>query len=113
MKTAISAIFLLAVCGMFVVYPLYFYFLNEFKNKLKADHSDIWSRLASSNPRSSLQIAYRALQLSKGGKIEDIKISDGVLLARRRAEITLYLGMLLFLVVLGIGLYESVSAGKY
>lgn len=112
MKTLISVIFLLAMCGMFVVYPMYFYFLNEFKNLLASNHSDIWGRLVSSR-KSNLQAAYRALQLSKHGRIENIQLVVAVLVARKRAIITLYLGMFLFFIVLAIGLTESVKVGKY
>lgn len=112
MKILMSVIFLLAVCGMFVVYPMYFYFLNEFKNLLASNHPDIWNRLVSSN-KPSIQAAYRALQLSKHGKIENIQLSVAVLMARKRAIVALYLGVFLFLIVLAIGLAESVSVSKY
>ena len=111
MSTFISAIFLLCLAGIFIVYPMYFYFLYEFKKLLNRNHPEVWSHLGSK--KSDLQTTYRALHLSKSGNIDHIQLAAEVLVVRKWAVRSLYVGMSLFLVVLAIGLFESVKVGKY
>ncbi|MEJ1095431.1 MULTISPECIES: hypothetical protein [unclassified Pseudoxanthomonas] len=113
MKTLISALFLLSFVSMFVVYPLYFYYLNEFGKRISLHHSDVWNRLLERTSGTSLGAAYRALRLSRDGNIDGAKLSSETLRIRRSAVFYLYLGMSLFLIVLAIGLGDSVIQGKY
>lgn len=105
-------IFLLTLIGMLVVYPLYFYFLNEFKAALIRDHAEIWAGLSQYRHSSALQVAYRALQLSRGGRIDGVPLSQDSIVARRKAAAFLYAGVFFFLLILGIGLWDSVKMGK-
>lgn len=108
MKAVIGAIFICAIFGMLIVYPMYFYALNEFKRKLIGLNQEAWERLSKRHFGIGVQSAYQALQLSRNGHIGDVQLCAEVMAARSRAVRLLYAGISLFMIVLGIGLTESV-----
>lgn len=108
MKAVVGAIFICAILGMVVVYPMYFYALNEFKRKLIDLNREAWDSLQSRRFELGVQSAYQALQASRNGQIGDVRLCAEVMEARRRAARLLYIGITLFMIVLGIGLTESV-----
>lgn len=112
MKALMGSIFLLSLAAMFVVYPMYFFMLNEFKKKLAEQHPQLWDSLRRAKAYSELQCAYAALGKIKEGEFEGVAISASVMKLRNSAVMLLYSGMVLFMVVLGIGLVDSVLQGK-
>lgn len=110
MKAVIGAFFLAAILGMVIVYPMYFLALNEFKKKLIELNKDAWEILPGRQMRMDLQTAYQALEASRKGQIGGIRLCDEVMAARQKAVRLLYAGLFLFMVVLAIGLTESILA---
>lgn len=108
MKTLVGAIFICAIFGMLIVYPMYFYALNQFKRKLIELNQEAWGRLPKRYSNLGVQSAYQALQVSRNGHIGDVQLCAEVMAARSRAARLLYVGITLFMIVLGIGLTESV-----
>jgi hypothetical protein len=109
MKAMIGATFMLATLGMVVVYPMYFYALNEFKKKFIEMNKDAWEKFSNQRRGIGVQNAYQALEASRQGQIEGIRLCNEVMAARKRAVKLLYVGMSLFMIVLIIGLVESIS----
>lgn len=108
MRTAIQAVFLLAIVGMPIVYLMYFFVLNDFKNKLITLNKDAWDRFVGIGAPQNLENAYRALQQSSKGQLAGIALCDEVMLARKEAARLLYVAMSLFMLVLAVGLTEAV-----
>lgn len=101
-------VFLLAALGMVLVYPAYFYMLNEFWHRLRQDHPMLWEARRTRALAGSLQVPYKALREVKQGELDGVRLSDRVASSHRPATILLYTGMMLFMVVLFIGLYDAV-----
>lgn len=108
MKTAIQAMFLLAIVGMPIIYLMYFFALNDFKNKLIALNKEAWDRFVGMGASQNLENAYRALQQASTGQLAGVALCDEVMLARKEAARLLYVGMTLFMLVLAFGLTEAV-----
>jgi len=107
------AIFGLTVLlGICLVYPTYFWYLNEFRRVLVRDHEEVWRSLRSSTYGADVQVAYRALQLSGKGSIDGIELSEDARVVRGRTVKLLYIGVMLFMTFLGIGLFDAFSAGN-
>lgn len=102
-------VFLLGLIGMVFSYPAYFFFLFEFKRLLKRDHPEIWSQRGGVAMMGELQVAYKALRDVKGDLLDGVHLSGEVVSAHRAATILLHVGLSLFLIVLFLGLFESVS----
>lgn len=98
--------------GMLIVWPLYFFKLHDFARVIKKNHFQAWSECQSSFPESEFQVAYRAFLRSKGGILGGSRLNDHELSARRGVSMYLYLGAVLFMLTLGVGLYISVAAGR-
>jgi hypothetical protein len=111
MNAIFSAIALMCFCGMLVIYPMYFFALNDFKNKLIEHEASAWNGIPDSRTPSAVGRAYLALRLSKGGRIGDIVLCDEVLAARRTAVRLLYAGMICFMLFLSIGLGDAIQNG--
>ena len=108
-----SLIYLLVMLGMAVSYPAYFYLLHEFKLRLQEDHPDIWRSRSQGQFSTPLQVAYRALREVRDGRLDGIVLTDRVAASHRVANGLLYAGMILFLALLFLGLYDSVwGAGR-
>jgi hypothetical protein len=103
-----SWIFLLALLGMLVSYPAYFYMLHEFKVRLARDHPDVWNSRARAALAPSIQTAYHALREIRNGQLDGVDLTDEVKGSHRLAMRFLYLGLIFFLALLFIGLYSSV-----
>lgn len=112
MGAVVSFIFLISMAGMFLAGVLYFYFLFEFKSRLMTDCREGWSRFSAGKVASGLQLAYQALQHSKDGQLAGLPLSKKAVASRKMAVLLLYTTMILFLVVLSIGLLDSVIQGK-
>lgn len=103
-----SWMFLLALFGMLVTYPAYFYVLREFKVRLVRDHPEIWNGRAHGALSPSLQTAYHALRAVRDGRLDGVDLTEEVKSSHRLATRLLYAGLLFFLVLLFFGLYSSV-----
>lgn len=108
MKTIIGALFIAAIAGMLVVYPMYFMALNEFKKKLIELNMDALKMLPGHRSKIDLRVAYQAIEASREGHIGGIRLCDEVMSSRRKAVKFLYIGMALFMIVLAIGLTDSI-----
>lgn len=104
-------IFLLVLIGMLVCYPAYFYMLHEFKVRLLQDHPDVWRNRAQGEFSTSLQFVYRALSAVRDGRLDGVTLSERVVASHRVANGLLYAGMVFFLMLLFLGLYDSVWGG--
>lgn len=106
-------IFLLAILAMVLVYPAYFYMLNEFRQRLMQDHPMLWEARRTRALGRSLQVAYMALRDVNQGELDGVRLSERVSSSHRLATILLYTGMTLFMAVLFVGLYDAVwGAGR-
>lgn len=87
----------------------YFYALREFRLKIESDHPSMWAEFSKNMaiPRPSMQIAYKALQQSKEGRLGGVELSQSVMKARAKAVRLLYVGMALFMVLLIVILFSS------
>jgi hypothetical protein len=108
-----NLIYLMVMLGMLITYPAYFYMLHEFKTRLCQDHPEIWRNRAQGHYSASLQIAYKALRGVQNGRLDGVLLSDRVAASHQIATSFLYSGMLCFLVLVLLGLYDSIwGAGK-
>ena len=103
MSILISLVAMLALVGMALVYPMYFLDLSAFGKIMVRDHSDIVG-----HQRLSLGDAYKLLQQIRAGRLGEVSLSAEALAAHSRAKQLLYVGTLLFLVFLFIGLTDAV-----
>ncbi len=105
-----SWLFLISILGIIICYPAYFYFLHEFEARLKRDHLELCGR---KGPRASwaFEGAYKRLRAVKGGRLDGVVLSKSVCDSHRLASQFLYLGMTFFLMLLMLGLYDSVWGG--
>jgi hypothetical protein len=107
MNTLSSLIFMLALAAMALVYPMYFIELSAFGKVLVRDHPDLVKQQC-----LSFNDSYKLLQAVKAGQLGNAALSADVLLAHSRAKKLLYIGMLLFMVVLFIGLTDAVVSNS-
>lgn len=98
-----NILFLVFLASMVVVYPLYFLELSHFRKIMRRDHSDLLEQ-----DSEDLADAYRILQKVKHGRLDGVQLSNDALSAYVLARKLLYLGTALFLLVLLIGLTDSV-----
>lgn len=106
-------ILLAALLGMLFTYPAYFYLLYEFKMRLARDHPGLWQKRAASSASPGLQVAYKALREVREGKLDGVRLSAEVENSHRLATQLLYAGMLSFMVILFVVLYDSLwGAGR-
>ncbi|MCU1016022.1 hypothetical protein ACNPM2_12855 [Stenotrophomonas geniculata] len=105
-----SWLFLLSILGIIIFYPAYFYFLHEFKVRLERDHPELSRR---KRPGVSLEFegAYQRLRAVNRGRLDGVILSKSVCDSHRLASRFLYLGMTSFMVLLMLGLYDSVWGG--
>ena len=103
-----SWIVLVLLMGMLISYPVYFYLLGEFRNRLARDHPALWGGRTSGHLSPSLTIAYKALREVRDGRLDGQPLSRPVLNSHRVATIFLYAGMVFFLGFLFLCLYDSV-----
>lgn len=113
MKTAINLIFMFALFGMIVVYPMYFYCLSVFGKSIARIHPRAWDDFLKKNSGNFIENSYKALNLSKNGTLEGTALSEPVMKCRKSAVFYLYLGAGLFMTVLMAGLFQSLVLGKY
>ncbi|TAA40128.1 hypothetical protein [Pseudoxanthomonas winnipegensis] len=97
-----DAIFLISLAAMVVVYPMYFMQLSAFGKIMLRDHPD----LLDGRGKDSTAI-YALLNKVKDGQLDGVALSPEALLAYSSAKRLLYLGLILFLVVLLIGLTDA------
>ncbi|WP_394696143.1 hypothetical protein [Pseudoxanthomonas japonensis] len=102
MNTVISAIFLVVLLAMVLVYPMYFIALSSFGKIMARDHADLVGR-----QRPSLNESYGLLGKVKAGHIGDAPLSPDAARAHTSARRLLYVGMSLFMAVLFIGLADA------
>lgn len=103
MPIIFKILFLGSLISMVVVYPMYFLALSSFGKIMRRDHSDLLGQDSGSFPD-----AYRILQKVQDGRLAGVQLSPDALSAYSTARKLLYLGAALFLVVLFIGLADSV-----
>jgi len=108
MKILESIIFIFALMGILIVYPLYFVALSDFSKKLLESHKADLETSSQYDVNGGLAEAYRVLHSAKGGMIGDVKLCAEVMAERRGAIRLLYTGATLFLVLLSVILIESI-----
>lgn len=102
MNTFFNLLFLLSLGSMVIVYPMYFFSLSDFGKAILRDHPSLLG-LGGAN----LNESYRLLQSVKAGQLSGVPLSAEALAAYSRAKRLLYVGATLFLIVLFIGLTDS------
>lgn len=105
-----SWLFLLSILGIIIFYPAYFYLIHEFKVRLERDHPEL-SRRKRPGVSWAFEGAHQRLRAVKRGRLDGVILSKSVCDSHRLASLFLYLGMTSFMVLLMLGLYDSVWGG--
>lgn len=102
-------IFLFAFISCLVVYPVYFYYLMKFGDRIKLEHPEEWSKISKKYHYSIFHTSYIAINKTKYHQILGKNLSDESIEARCKAVRFLYIGAALFLVVVVTALFESLK----
>ena len=105
-----SWLFLLSILGIIIFYPAYFYLLHEFKVRLERDHPELSRQTSGSF--LAFEGAHQRLRAVKRGRLDGVILSKSVCDSHRLASLFLYSGMTSFMVLLMLGLYDSVWGGS-
>lgn len=106
----IAILGLIAILTMVVAYPIYFLCLDDFKKALVEGHGDLWGTLKAESGGGDIQVAYGALRASRAGVLRGVKLSEKVIICRKRAVFWLYVGMMSFILLLGLGIFEALGS---
>lgn len=99
--------YLFSVLAVLMIYPAYFLVLSEFKMRLMRDHPGIWAQRAGRTFAPPLSVAYKALREVKEGRLDGTELSAEVAGSHRIAVVLLYAGLIAFLALLFLGLYDA------
>lgn len=102
MPIVFKAIFLLSFGSMAIVYLLYYIELSAFRRMILQHHPSLMQA------DGGLSAAYKVMRSIKDGELDGFKLVPEANLTSLRAKKLLYAGMVLFLIVLGIGLVDSI-----
>jgi len=96
-------LFLFSLASMVVVYPMYFLELSAFGKIMRRDHPELLG-----GGSDSLADAYGILHRVQNCQLNGVTLSPEAALAHSRTKRLLYLGVIIFLAVLFIGLTDAV-----
>ncbi|HFF3760015.1 hypothetical protein I5U56_09690 [Stenotrophomonas maltophilia] len=100
-------LFLVSIVGILIFYPAHFYFCTEFKMRLRRDHPELSARSL-----ASFDTTYRQLRAVREGRLDGVLLSKDVCDSHRLASRFLHLGMTSFMILLAVGLCDSVWGGN-
>lgn len=100
-------LFLVSIVGILIFYPAHFYFCTEFKMRLRRDHPELSGRSL-----ASFDTTYRQLRAVREGRLDEVLLSKDVCDSHRLASRFLHLGMTSFMILLAVGLCDSVWGGN-
>ncbi|HDS1675986.1 TPA: hypothetical protein QEL58_001506 [Stenotrophomonas maltophilia] len=103
----INWLFLFSIVGILIFYPAHFYFCTEFKMRLRRDHPELSGR-----GLASFDTTYRQLRAVREGRLDGVLLSKDVCDSHRLASRFLHLGMISFMILLVVGLCDSVWGGN-
>jgi len=109
MNAFFGLVFLAAFLSMVIVYPMYFLELSNFKKIILRDHADLIrsSLIVGKSSDIDMGDAYKILQRVKDNHLDGVVLSPDAATSSKYAKRLLYLGMSLFMLVLFLGLAES------
>ena len=112
MNILASILFLGALAGMLISYPMYFLELHVFAKRLQSHHPEAWARyslVSTTVPTNRMHFAYKALRDVRAGKIAGEPLHAEVRGSHLMATRLLYVGLTCFLVLLFVGLTDSLG----
>ncbi|HDS1123189.1 TPA: hypothetical protein QDZ60_000447 [Stenotrophomonas maltophilia] len=104
---AMNWLFLFSIVWILIFYPAHFYFCTEFKMRLRRDHPELSGRSL-----ASFDTTYRQLRAVREGRLDGVLLSKDVCDSHRLASRFLHLGMISFMILLAVGLCDSVWGGN-
>ena len=109
MNSFFGLVLLAALLSMIIVYPMYFLELSNFKKIILRDHSDLIKSSLTVGRSADIDMgdAYKILQRVKDNHLDGVVLSPDAVTSSKYAKRLLYLGMSLFMLVLFLGLAES------